>query len=112
LIVIVADTWIGPEYGVPVVEVGIEPSVVYRMLAPDVDVDTVTLCALAYVPGAGLNVGAETVGGGVMSHPQSRIAAASSGRTVEMHRFMMTPPSSSCDWKWITGNWRSRRSTS
>ena len=59
-IVVVADTAIGPAYSVPVVEVGVDPSVVYRMPAPAVDEDSVTLWALAYVPGAGLNVGAET----------------------------------------------------
>jgi hypothetical protein len=61
LIVVVADTAIAPVYNVPDVDVGVEPSVVYRMLAPDVDVASVTLCALVYVPAAGLNVGVATV---------------------------------------------------
>jgi hypothetical protein len=61
LIVVVADTVIGPAYTVPAVEVGVDPSVVYRMVAPGVDVDSVTLCGLAYVPDATLNVGADTV---------------------------------------------------
>jgi hypothetical protein len=46
LIVVVSDTAIEPAYTVPVVEVGSEPSIVYRMLAAGVDVDSVTPCAL------------------------------------------------------------------
>jgi hypothetical protein len=99
-IVVVADTAIGAEYTVPVVEVGVEPSVVYRMVAPEVDVDSVTLCALAYVPAAGLNVGAETVvvvepNWQVSSppHPQSRIAATSRTRIAGTLRFIEIPPS-------------------
>jgi len=46
---------------VPVAEVGVDPSVVYRMVAPGVVVDSVTLCALVYVPAAGLKVAAATV---------------------------------------------------
>jgi hypothetical protein len=61
LIVVVADTAIGPAYTVPVVEVGVDPSVVYRMLAPGVAVDSVTLWALVYAPAAGLNAGADAV---------------------------------------------------
>ena len=41
--VVVEETAIAPEYNVPEVDVGVEPSVVYRMLAPAVDVDSVTL---------------------------------------------------------------------
>jgi hypothetical protein len=47
LIVVVTETGIAPVYNVPAVEVGVEPSVVYRMLAPGVDVDSDTLCAPA-----------------------------------------------------------------
>jgi len=45
----------------PFVSVGVVPSVVYRMLAPGVAVDSVTLCALVYVPGEGEKVGEETI---------------------------------------------------
>ena len=51
---------IGPEYNVPTVSLGIVPSVVYRIVAPEVVVDKATLCAVAYVPGEGLNVGEAT----------------------------------------------------
>jgi hypothetical protein len=44
-------------YRVPLVEVGVLPSVVYRMLAPARAV-MVTDCAEVYVPAAGLKVGA------------------------------------------------------
>jgi len=60
-IVVGADTRIAPVYTVPDVEVGVEPSVVYRIVAPGVDVDSVTLCAVVYVPAAGLMVAAATV---------------------------------------------------
>jgi hypothetical protein len=61
LIVMDDETGIGVEYTVPTVSLGTEPSVVYRMLAPDVVVDSVTYCVLVYVAAAGLNVGADTV---------------------------------------------------
>jgi hypothetical protein len=41
--------------------VGVEPSTVYRMLAPAVVSASVTDCAVAYVPPVGLNVGVATV---------------------------------------------------
>jgi hypothetical protein len=62
-------TAIGPAYTVPTVSLGVDPSVVYRMLAPGVDVDSVTLCAVAYVPGEGEKVGASTVVPGVPPPP-------------------------------------------
>jgi len=62
-------TAIGPAYTVPTASPGIEPSVVYRMLAPGVDVDSVTLCAVTYVPEAGEKVGASTVVPGVPPPP-------------------------------------------
>jgi hypothetical protein len=34
---------------------------VYRIVAPEVDVDSVTLCAFVYVPAVGLNAGVATV---------------------------------------------------
>ena len=54
-------TAIGPAYTVPTVSLGVDPSVAYRMVAPGVDVDSVTLCAVAYVPEDGEKVGAPTV---------------------------------------------------
>jgi len=54
-------TAIGPAYAVPTVPLGVEPSVVYRIAAPGVVVDSVTLCAGPYVPGDGERVGAATV---------------------------------------------------
>jgi hypothetical protein len=54
-------TAIGPAYAVPTVSLGVEPSVVYRIVAPDVVVDSLTLCAPAYVPGGGMKFGAVTV---------------------------------------------------
>jgi hypothetical protein len=36
-------TAIGPAYTVPTVSLGVDPSAVYRMLAPGVDVESVTL---------------------------------------------------------------------
>ena len=59
--VVVEETAIAPAYTVPEVDVGVDPSVVYRMVAPGVVEDSVTLCALAYVPAAGLKVGVATV---------------------------------------------------
>jgi hypothetical protein len=56
-------TAIGPAYIVPTVSLGVDPSVVYRMLAPGVDVESAILCAVAYVPGEGEKLGAETVPG-------------------------------------------------
>ena len=41
-IVVVEETGMGSLYTVPVVAVGSEPSVVYRISAPAVDVDRVT----------------------------------------------------------------------
>jgi hypothetical protein len=101
LIVVVAGTAIAPVYTVPVVEVGVEPSVVYRMPAPAVVVDSVTLWALAYVPAAGLNVGGETVGGGIGAspHPQIVVAITSRTRADEIRRFnMVIPPSFRSLW--------------
>ena len=39
------ETDIGPEYTVPTVSVGTDPSAVYRIVAPEVVVDSVTFCA-------------------------------------------------------------------
>jgi hypothetical protein len=63
LTVVVELTAIGPPYTVPAVEVGVVPSVVYRIVAPGVVVDSVTLCVLVYIPGEGASVGAATVPG-------------------------------------------------
>jgi hypothetical protein len=111
LIVVVADTAIAPVYSVPVVDVGVEPSIVYRMLAPEVVVESVTLCALVYVPAATLNAGAETVGiagsAGVESgppHPQRSIAVASRANIVGTVRLMeFSPLFQSLDGTGITG---------
>jgi hypothetical protein len=46
---------------VPTVSLGVEPSVVYRIVAPGVEVDSVTLCAVAYVLGDGEKTGTLTV---------------------------------------------------
>jgi hypothetical protein len=54
-------TKIGAENTVPTVSLGVVPSVVYRMLAPGVVVDSVTFCTKVYVSGTGVNVGADTV---------------------------------------------------
>jgi hypothetical protein len=62
-------TAIGPVYTVPTVSLGVDPSVVYRMLAPGVDVESVTLCAVAYVPEDGEKVGASTDVPGVPPPP-------------------------------------------
>jgi len=61
LIVMDAATVTGPEYTVPTVPLGVEPSVVYRIVASGVAVDRATLCAGAYVPAEGLKIGAATV---------------------------------------------------
>lgn len=61
---VVFNTMNGAEYTAPhpeVPEVGVEPSVVYRIVAPPVVVDNVTGCSLIYDPATGLNVGADTV---------------------------------------------------
>jgi hypothetical protein len=60
LIVVVLLTVIGPLYSVPPVSLGVLPSVVYRIDAPVVVVPMVTVCAVVYVPGAGLKVGVDT----------------------------------------------------
>ena len=49
-------------YRVPTVEVGVLPSVVYRIDDPAVAELIVTVCALVYVPATGLNVGVATTG--------------------------------------------------
>ena len=46
----------------PTVELGVLPSVVYRIDAPLVVDVIVTLCALVYVPAAGLKAGAAVTG--------------------------------------------------
>ena len=61
MIVMDEETGIDSEYTVPAVSLGVEPSVVYRIVAPGVDVDSVTLCAGAYIPGGGEKAGAATV---------------------------------------------------
>jgi hypothetical protein len=53
-------TAICPKYTVPTVPLGVEPSIVYRIVAAGVAVASVTLCAGAYVPGDGEKVGAAT----------------------------------------------------
>ena len=58
---------IGAVYSVPVVALGVLPSVVYRIDAPAVVVLMVTVCAEVYVPAAGLNAGAAT--GGLVHRP-------------------------------------------
>ena len=55
------ETEIAPVYSVPTASLGVVPSVVYRIVAPEVVVDKVTLCAVVYVPGAGEKVGTATV---------------------------------------------------
>jgi len=50
----------GAEYIVPVVSLGALPSVVYRIVAPTVGVEIVTVCAVVYVPPAGLIEGVAT----------------------------------------------------
>jgi len=60
-IVTVDAAAIDPAYTVPTVSLGIEPSVVYRIVAPGGVVDSVTFCAVAYVPGDGEKVGVATV---------------------------------------------------
>ena len=60
LTVCVAPTVIGVAYTVPTVEVGVLPSIVYRMDDPAVVVLIVTVCTLVYVPATGLNVGVAT----------------------------------------------------
>jgi hypothetical protein len=55
----VLGTLIGPLYRVEEA-VGVEPSTVYRMVEPAVAVEIVTVCAVAYCPPAGLNVGVAT----------------------------------------------------
>jgi len=70
-------TAIAPAYIVPTVSLGVEPSVVYRIVAPGVEVDSVTLCAVAYVPGDGEKTGTPTVVPEVPPpppHPTHRIA--------------------------------------
>jgi hypothetical protein len=52
---------IGPAYTVPTVSLGVEPSVVYLIVAPGGVVDSITLCAGAYIPGGGEKAGAATV---------------------------------------------------
>ena len=54
------ETGIGPEYTVPTVSLGVVPSVVYRIVAPDVVVEIVTLCADVYVSGGGEKIGTST----------------------------------------------------
>jgi len=61
--VVVALMGTAPEYRMPAVDVGVEPSVVYRIDAPAVVEEIVTDIGLANVPGAGLYVGFATVPG-------------------------------------------------
>lgn len=66
LIVVAVETFTGPVYNVPVVDVGVLPSVVYLMDADTVADESVTVCAPTYVPPGGLKDGAFT---GVDSDP-------------------------------------------
>ena len=59
LIVVVADTVIGPLY-VGDAAVGVLPSVVYLITAPLVPQFMLTVCAPVYIPSAILNVGVAT----------------------------------------------------
>jgi hypothetical protein len=61
LMVVVLLTVIGLLYKVPVVSLGMLPSVVYLMDAPEVAVLMVTACVEVYVPAAGVKVAAATV---------------------------------------------------
>jgi hypothetical protein len=58
----VAPTDTAPLYNVPAVSLGVLPSVVYRIDAPEVVVLIVTDCVPVYVPALGLNVGVATTG--------------------------------------------------
>jgi len=58
--VAVADMVNAAEYTVPVVAVGVEPSVVYLIAAPAVPSVIVTVCADVYVPVAGVIEGVTT----------------------------------------------------
>jgi hypothetical protein len=58
----VTPTDTAPLYNVPAVSLGVLPSVVYRIDAPEVVVLMVTDCTDVYVPAAGLNVGVATAG--------------------------------------------------
>jgi len=60
--VCVLATVTGPLYTVPVLGVGVEPSTVYRIDAPEVVVEMATVCVDVYVPAAGLNVGVDAIG--------------------------------------------------
>jgi hypothetical protein len=57
---VVVDKLIGAEYAESL-SVGSFPFTVYRIVAPVVVQRIVTLCSEVYVPGAGENVGVETV---------------------------------------------------
>ena len=48
----------GPEYKIPTVELGTEPSNVYLIDAPEVGDEIEIFCAELYVPPIGLNTGA------------------------------------------------------
>ena len=60
LIVVVLASATGAVYSVPTVELGVLPSVVYRIEAPPVVV--LIVIGDVYVPAGGLNVGAATTG--------------------------------------------------
>jgi hypothetical protein len=62
LIVSVAPTATFPLYSVPAVSLGVLPSVVYRIDAPEVVDVIATDCTDVYVPATGLNVGVATTG--------------------------------------------------
>lgn len=70
-----AATENGPMYTAPLTAVGVDPSVVYRIVAPAVAQESVTVCAEVYVPAAGAIVGAATasvyvpVVPGLSAHP-------------------------------------------
>lgn len=66
LTVFVDATVTGAEYKVPAVALGVLPSTVYRIAAPEVTVEIVTTCVKEYDPAGGLNVGAATEAGPVM----------------------------------------------
>ena len=69
----------GAKYGMPTVAVGMLPSVVYRIAAPEVAVLIVTFGAVAYVPAPGLKVG---VAAGVDALYEFSSSIGSHARTV------------------------------
>jgi len=79
LTVVVEDSVNDEIYSIPLLVLGVVPSVVYLIVAPFVSQDIVTNCAEVYVPAGRPKMGVATTGGGFT--------------VIEKSAVLVTPPS-------------------